>query len=195
MKRLLDIFLSFFGILFLLPLFFITGVSVAVSSTGGAFFFQQRVGKKEKVFLLAKFRTMLKNAEKEGQLTTSDTDARITSFGKILRKFKLDELPQLFNVLVGDMSLVGPRPEVPKYVALYNEEQKQVLSIRPGMTSLASIEYSKENELLAKAENPEEKYIREIMPAKLALDLQYVKEKSFLLDLKIILKTILEIVR
>jgi lipopolysaccharide/colanic/teichoic acid biosynthesis glycosyltransferase len=129
-------------------------------------------------------------SESAGQLTVGANDMRITNAGKTLRKFKLDELPQLFNVLIGDMSLVGPRPEVPKYVAMYTPEQRRVLSIRPGITDHASLLYFEENELLAQSEDPEKTYITEIMPAKLALNLQYLNSNSFRGDITIILRTV-----
>ena len=137
---------------------------------------------------------MKKDYDKKGLLTVGSSDRRVTRIGYYLRKYKLDELPQLFNVLFGSMSLVGPRPEVRKYVSLYNDEQKKVLSVKPGITDYASIEYSNENEILAKAENPEQTYIAEIMPHKLLLNLKYINEKNFGTDVKIIFKTIAKIV-
>ena len=159
-----------------------------MDSKGGAFFSQTRVGKDGKHFQLLKFRTMRPASESKGQLTVGK-DPRITKVGHTLRKYKLDEIPQLFNILKGDMSVVGPRPEVPKYVALYNEEQKKVLAVRPGLTDLASIEYINENEVLSKSTNPEETYIKEIMPHKLKLNLVYIKKQSFFFDLQLIFKT------
>ena len=133
---------------------------------------------------------MKKNAESKGQLTVGMKDNRITRSGYVIRKYKIDELPQLVNVFLGEMSVVGPRPEVPKYVLLYNEEQQNVLSIKPGITDFASIEYVRENELLSASSDPEKTYIEEIMPAKLELNLKYLREQSFLTDMKIILQTI-----
>jgi lipopolysaccharide/colanic/teichoic acid biosynthesis glycosyltransferase len=138
---------------------------------------------------------MVPDADKKGLLTVGGRDPRITRAGYFLRKYKLDELPQLINVLLGDMSLVGPRPEVRKYVDLYTAEQRQVLSVRPGITDYASLEYFEENELLAKSENPEETYICEVMPAKLKLNARYIKDVSFLTDIKIIMRTILRIIK
>lgn len=138
---------------------------------------------------------MVSNADKKGLLTVGGRDSRITRTGYYLRKYKLDELPQLINVLIGDMSLVGPRPEVRKYVQLYNEEQMKVLSVRPGITDYASIEYSNENELLGSVDNPEEVYIRQVMPAKLALNLKYIREQGLITDMKIIFMTLAKIVR
>lgn len=159
------------------------------------FYLQTRVGKNGTDFRLFKFRTMHLNADKKGLLTVGGRDPRVTSIGYYLRKYKLDELPQLFNVLFGTMSLVGPRPEVRKYVDLYNKEQQSVLSVKPGITDFASIEFINENDLLAKSLNPEETYINEIMPAKLALNLKYIEQEGLLVDVKIIINTILKIVK
>ena len=189
-KRVFDIVFSLLLLLLLSPLLLVFAFVVALSSPGGAFFSQERVGKGGRFFRLMKFRTMRPGSEAHGQLTIGGRDPRVTVVGYFLRKTKLDELPQLWNVLVGDMSVVGPRPEVPKYVALYSLEQRKVLSVRPGITGMASIDYIDENEMLARAADPEKVYIREVMPAKLALDLTYVRERSFLLDLRIILATV-----
>ena len=189
-KRIFDIFLSFLGLIILLLPFLIIALLISIDSRGGVFYKQIRVGKNGVDFKLFKFRSMRTDADKAGLLTVGGRDNRITKIGYGLRKSKMDELPQLLNVLIGDMSLVGPRPEVRKYVDLYNQEQKQVLSVKPGITDYASIEYSDENELLGKAENPEEVYINEIMPAKLKLNLKYIAEQGLLTDLKIIFKTI-----
>jgi lipopolysaccharide/colanic/teichoic acid biosynthesis glycosyltransferase len=190
MKRLFDILVSLMFVIVLLPLLLIMALAVALTSKGGAFFRQVRVGMNGKEFRLLKFRTMRPHSESAGQLTIGGRDPRITAVGYFLRKSKLDELPQLFNVLAGDMSLVGPRPEVPRYVALYNAEQRQVLSVRPGITAMSSIRYIDENELLAKAKDPEWTYIHEVMPAKLAMDLRYVREHSMALDLRILFATV-----
>jgi len=151
---------------------------------------QERIGKNSVPFKLFKFRTMKVNAEKRGQLTVGERDNRITNVGYFLRKYKLDELPQLFNVLLNQMSIVGPRPEVQRYVSLYNEEQMKVLEVKPGLTDLASLEYIDENRILGQAEDPEKTYIEEIMPKKLSLNLEYIEKQSFLFDLKIIFSTI-----
>lgn len=193
-KRLFDIIFSLAGILFLLPLFLLISLLVAFSSRGGIFYVQTRVGKGGKDFSLFKFRTMHTGAERKGLLTVGAKDSRVTRVGYFLRKYKLDELPQLFNVLFGSMSLVGPRPEVRKFVELYNEEQKKVLTVKPGITDYASIEYSNENEMLARSSTPEETYINEIMPHKLSLNLKYIREKGLMTDLRIILKTIAKVV-
>lgn len=193
MKRLFDIVFSVTGIILLLPVFIITGIWIMLDSRGGVFYRQMRVGQGGKDFGIFKFRTMHTGADKKGLLTVGGRDPRVTPAGYYLRRYKLDELPQLFNVLKGDMSMVGPRPEVRKYVDMYNDEQKGVLEIKPGITDLASIEYSDENDLLSKAANPEEEYIRVIMPHKLRLNLKYIQEKSLLLDLKIIGRTVAKI--
>ncbi len=190
LKRVFDIFFATVLLLLLFPLLLLFAMAVAFTSPGGAFFRQVRVGKEGDPFRLLKFRTMRPGSEAQGQLTIGGRDPRITGVGYFLRKTKLDELPQLWNVLIGDMSVVGPRPEVPKYVAMYSMEQRMVLSVRPGITGMASINYIDENELLARSADPERAYIEEVMPAKLALDLQYVQERNFWLDLRIILATV-----
>ena len=190
MKRLFDIIFSAVLILVLLPLGIVVSIWIVLDYFGSPFFVQQRVGLNGKNFGLLKFRSMRKNAESKGQLTVGMKDNRITRSGYFIRKYKIDELPQLVNVFLGEMSVVGPRPEVPKYVLLYNEAQQNVLSIKPGITDFASIEYVRENELLSQSPNPEQTYIKEIMPAKLELNLKYVREQSFLTDMKIILQTI-----
>lgn len=159
------------------------------------FYLQTRVGRNGQDFKLFKFRTMHTDADKKGLLTVGGHDPRVTKIGYYLRKYKLDELPQLFNVLFGTMSLVGPRPEVRKYVDLYTNEQKQVLSVRPGITDFASLEFINENDLLAKSSNPEQTYINEVMPAKLALNARYIKQQGLVTDFKIIFNTILKIVK
>lgn len=191
-KRIFDFLVALLLLLLLLPVFLLVAVIIKCDTSGKVFFIQQRVGKDNQDFGIIKFRTMIADAEKNGQLTIGN-DSRITRSGKFLRKYKLDELPQLFNVLKGDMSLVGPRPEVRKYVSLYNEEQKKVLSVKPGITDPASIRFADENHLLAGCENPEEKYIREIMPAKLKLNLEYIERQSFLNDIKILIQTVFRI--
>lgn len=194
-KRLFDIVFSFFGIIILLPPLLIISFLIIFDSRGGIFYFQQRVGKYNKDFRLIKFRTMKPDSEKTGLLTVGNNDSRITKVGAFLRKYKLDELPQLFNVLIGDMSLVGPRPEVRKYVDMYTAEQMKVLSVKPGMTDHASIEYADENELLAKQTDPESFYVEEVIPAKLKINLAYVSDHGLMSDVKIILKTFFRILR
>lgn len=195
LKRLFDILCSLTGIFLLTPVFILIALAIIVNSGTPVLYFQVRVGKGNKDFKLFKFRTMYSDAEKKGLLTVGGRDPRITPVGYYLRKFKLDELPQLFNVLIGDMSLVGPRPEVRKYVEMYTPLQKQVLNVKPGITDYASLEYINENELLAKSNDPEQTYINEVMPAKLKLNMKYIEETGLGTDLYIILRTISKIVK
>ncbi len=189
-KRIFDLLFSLMGILVLAPIFLAIAVWIKVDSPGSVFFRQVRVGQFGKEFRIYKFRTMVTNAEALGKQITVGEDPRITDCGRFLRKYKLDELRQLFNVLKGDMSLVGSRPEVPKYVALYTPEQLKVLELPPGITDLASIRFRNESELLAQAENPEEFYVKEIMPQKLELNKQYLAQANLIFDLYIILQTL-----
>lgn len=191
-KRLFDILASGIGIIVLSPVLIIIALRIKTGSDGPVFFKQVRVGQGGKEFKILKFRTMVVDAEKLGRQITVGADSRITKVGAFLRKYKLDELPQLFNVFKGDMSLVGPRPEVPRYVNMYNEEQRKVLDVKPGITDLASIRYRDENELLGQAENPDEFYINTIMPDKLALNVEYINKSNLFLDIYIIIKTILK---
>lgn len=195
MKRFLDFLIAFFALMMLLPLLLILGILVMSSGKGGVFFKQERIGKNRVPFLLLKFRSMRVDAEQSGQLTLGDRDPRITPIGVFLRKSKLDELPQLINVLKGEMSLVGPRPEVAKYVALYPEKYLAVLDVRPGITDPASIAFIEESEQLAQSADPEKTYITEILPHKLALQLTYVEEQGALKDLRVILKTVKRIIQ
>ncbi len=195
LKRLFDIFASLIGMIILLPFFVIICLMMILSCGFPIFYFQTRVGKNNRDFRLFKFRTMNKDSDKKGLLTVGGRDPRVTKIGYYLRKYKIDELPQLGNVFIGDMSLVGPRPEVRKYVDLYTKEQMNVLSVKPGITDFASLEYIHENDLLAKSSNPEQTYIKEIMPAKLFLNAKYIEQQSLLVDFKIILNTILRIVK
>lgn len=190
MKRLFDIVASGLALLVLLPLMVVLALAVALGSPGGAFFRQTRVGRNGEPFQLLKFRSMRPGSEAKGQITVGERDPRITGVGHFLRRTKLDELPQLLNILKGDMSVVGPRPEVPRYVALYTAEQREVLRVRPGLTSLASIAYINENEVLGRSADPERTYVEEVMPAKLALDLRYVRDQNLALDLRIIAGTL-----
>ena len=194
LKRAFDIFCSFIGLIILSPLFISVCLLIILTSKGGIFFLQTRVGKNNSHFKLFKFRTMFTNSDKKGLLTVGAKDPRITSVGYYLRKYKLDELPQLLNVFFGSMSLVGPRPEVRKYVDLYSAEQKKVLLVKPGITDYASLEYFSENELLAKSSSPEKTYINEIMPAKLELNKKYILKNNVWIDIKIIFKTLKKIV-
>lgn len=190
MKRLFDIVCSFFGLLVLSPLFVFLSLWVGLGSKGGVFYKQKRVGRFNKDFTLYKFRSMRVGSDKKGLLTIGGKDSRVTKAGFFIRKYKLDELPQLLNVLKGDMSFVGPRPEVRKYVDMYTERQLKVLDVRPGITDLASIKYRNENDLLAAADNPEKYYIDVVMQDKLALNLQYIETRSFFGDIKLIFRTI-----
>jgi len=194
LKRGFDVVSSLIGIILLFPFLLILWISIQLESSGGGFYRQIRVGKNGIDFRLWKFRTMQTGADKKGLLTIGGRDSRVTRIGYYLRKYKLDELPQLINVLVGDMSIVGPRPEVRKYVELYSQDQRKVLSVKPGITDYASIEYSNENELLAQSENPERTYIEEVLPAKLELNQKYLNDQGFFIDLRIIFQTIKKII-
>jgi lipopolysaccharide/colanic/teichoic acid biosynthesis glycosyltransferase len=189
-KRVFDFLCAAMGLLVLAPLFLIIAIGIKLDDRGPILFRQIRVGQLGRKFEIYKFRTMVTNAEALGKQITVGNDPRITVIGTFLRKYKLDELPQLINVLKGEMSLVGPRPEVPKYVSLYTPEQRQVLSVLPGITDLASIQFRHENELLARAPNSEQTYVEEIMPRKLALNQIYIRQSSLLFDLRIILETL-----
>lgn len=195
MKRLFDFGFAFVFLLVLLPLLVVLSLWISFESRGGPIFLQARVGRHGRNFSIWKLRTMQKHSEKGSQLTIGSADKRITRSGRWLRKYKLDELPQLVNVLKGDMSLVGPRPEVPRYVALYTEAQRKVLTVRPGITDPASLAFFEENELLANSAHPEETYIKEIMPAKLQINLEYLSRRSLWTDLRILAATALRIVR
>ena len=196
MKRLFDFTASFFGLILLTPIFVLSALWIMIDSKGPIFFRQERVGFQGINFRIHKFRTMVLNAEKKGKQITVGADSRITTAGVFLRKYKLDELPQLIDVLVGDMSLVGPRPEVPKYIDCYSDNEKHdVLSVKPGITDNASIEFRDENELLASSKDPEATYIYEVLPKKIALYRKYVRERSFFDDVIIIFKTIFLIIK
>lgn len=190
MKRLFDIVVAAVGSLLLLPLFAVVSVLIRLGSPGPVFFRQERVGLHGRLFRILKFRTMVADAPSRGPAITAGSDPRITWIGGYLRRYKIDELPQLLNVLSGDMSFVGPRPEVPRYVALYTPEQRRVLAVRPGITDPASLQYRREADMLAHAANPEEFYVHEIMPAKLQRNLEYLNRRSFARDLGIILRTV-----
>lgn len=193
-KRLFDIVASGCGLLVLSPLFVVLAIWIKLDSKGPVFYRQVRVGRNNKDFKLFKFRSMRVGADKQGLITVGGHDSRITRSGYFIRKYKLDEFPQLINVFIGDMSLVGPRPEVRKYVDMYTPEQMRVLSVRPGITDLASIRYRNENELLEQAENPDEYYEQVIMQDKLRINLEYVDNHSFWNDIKLIFMTFWEIV-
>ena len=190
-KRLFDLFLAALGLLLLAPVLLAVALWVVWDSPGPAFFRQQRVGRAGRLFHIVKFRTMHPRAETAGPPLTVGADGRITRAGHWLRRTKIDELPQLFNVLLGHMSLVGPRPEVPRYVALYPAGlREKVLSVRPGITDFASIEYRDESTLLARSTDPERTYREVVLPAKLALQARYVDEAGVLTDLRLILRTL-----
>ena len=190
LKRSFDILSSGLGLLLISPILLIVSLAITLSSKGGVFYKQSRVGLNGVNFNILKFRTMFTGSDKKGLLTVGDRDPRVTPIGYYLRKYKLDELPQLINVLIGDMSLVGPRPEVSKYVNLYSKEDRVVLSIKPGITDYASIYFRNENEILKTSDNPEKKYIEEVMPRKLELNKKYIAEKGIWTDLKIIFMTL-----
>lgn len=194
MIRFFDLFISVVGLIILLPIFIVVYILIVTTSKGGAFFVQERVGKDGKPFNLIKFRSMRINQNNQSLLTVGK-DPRITSLGMIIRKFKIDELPQLINVIKGDMSIVGPRPEVKKYVELYSESQKKILSIRPGITDYASIKFINENEILSHSNNPEETYLSKILPIKIALSMDYVYNQNLKDYFKIIFLTILRILK
>ena len=195
-KRIFDLMFILPGIIAILPVFLGIILLIKRNDSGPILFKQIRVGQHGKQFKVLKFRTMIVDAEKQGPKVTTGKDSRITQVGHYLRKYKLDELPQLFNVLKGDMSLVGPRPEVPEYVEFYSEKQKEVvLSIPPGITDLASIEFRNENELLTNSSDPVEEYKEKVLPIKLAYYEEYVSKRSLLLDFKIILKTLSAIIK
>ena len=189
MKRIFDIVASGCGLVVLSPVLLLVAIWIKLDSRGPVFYRQVRVGYKNRDFRIFKFRSMSIGADKGSLVTIGGRDPRITRSGYFIRKYKLDELPQLINVFVGDMSLVGPRPEVRHYVDYWTEEQMHVLDVRPGITDPASIKFRNENELMGKAENPEEYYINVIMQQKIQLYLEYVKNASFLYDLKLIFKT------
>lgn len=195
MKRIFDICVSFIVLMLFLPFGILISIAILCESKGGVFYRQQRVGKNGVPFRLWKFRTMRVNADKLGKLTVGMRDPRITRVGYFIRKSKLDEFPQFINVLLGEMSVVGPRPEVQEYVDLYTPEQREVLSVKPGITDYASLEYFKENELLGKSDNPRETYINEIMPAKIALNKKYIANPTLSQDIKIMWLTFLKMVK
>ena len=194
MKRTFDFLASSLGLCLLSPLFLLVAIAIRLESPGPVFFRQDRVGKDGENFLIYKFRSMVANASEIGPLITTAGDARITRVGRFLRRTKLDELPQLLNVWRGEMSLVGPRPEVPTYVALYNERQREVLSVRPGITDPASIAYADEEEILGEASDPARVYVEEVLPRKLELNLQYIEKMSLHYDVWVIWKTIWKVV-
>lgn len=193
-KRVFDVFFSVAGLLFLSPVFIVVIIFLKLDSKGSIFYKQLRVGLNQKNFELIKFRTMYANSDRAGLLTIGDHDSRITRVGCWLRKYKVDELPQLINILKGEMSFVGPRPEVLKYVMLYDAFQKKVLTVKPGITDWASIQYIDESELLANADDPESFYINTIIPSKITENLKYIEHHNLWVDLKIISYTLKSII-
>lgn len=195
MIRFFDILFSIIGLVLLSPLFTVLYLLIRIESQGGGFYSQERIGKNGKPFKLFKFRSMRIGSDKKGLITIGEKDNRITKTGFILRKYKLDELPQLWNVFIGDMSLVGPRPEVKKYTDLYTEDQKQVLQVRPGITDWASIKYVDENKILGESKDPDDAYVNLIMPNKIKLNMVYIQHQTLGEYFKIIFTTFKEIVR
>lgn len=193
MKRLFDVFFSALGIIICIPFFIIAAILVKLDSSGPILFTQERIGKEFKPFKIYKYRTMKKVGEQDGPKITITGDNRITGIGRLLRKYKIDELPQLFNVLKGDMSFVGPRPEISEYVNLFKTAYEKLLSIRPGITDPASICYSNEEILLSGSDNWEENYRKIVLPEKIKLSLHYVDNHNIITDLRLIVKTILKI--
>jgi len=194
LKQILDIALSTVGLLLLLPFFIIASILIKRESKGPVFYKQLRIGLNGKSFYIYKFRTMEVEADREGLPITGADDPRLTKVGRLLRKIKLDEMPQLLNVLKGEMSLVGPRPEVPEYVELYTDEQKKILTVKPGMTDPATVYFRNEEELLAQADDKESFYINEIIPVKMRLYLRYIENRSLLYDIKLIFLEVLALI-
>jgi lipopolysaccharide/colanic/teichoic acid biosynthesis glycosyltransferase len=189
-KRALDIAVAAIGMIVLLPIMLIVAISIKCDSRGAVFFKQKRIGKDFRAFLIYKFRTMRENSELSGPVITVGDDSRITRIGRFLRKTKLDELPQLINVLKGEMSLVGPRPELPRFVELFQREYAEILTVRPGITDLASLKYHDEAKLMDQFPNPEEEYLRSILPDKIRLAREYIDRSSIVFDLNLILRTV-----
>lgn len=190
-KRSIDIAASMAGLVVASPLLLMIAIAIRLTSRGPILFRQERIGRQMVPFQILKFRTMVPDAPKLGGALTAGRDPRITRIGAVLRRTKLDELPQLWNVLVGDMSLVGPRPEVRKYVELYADDFRELLQVRPGITDLASLKYRHESDILGRADDPEAEYVRRILPDKIRLGKEYLRRSSLWLDLTIIVKTIL----
>ena len=195
-KRIFDFIAALVGLILLSPMFVLIAIAIKLDDGGSVFFKQTRVGRDWRLFKILKFRTMVMDAEKRGKQITTANDPRVTKVGKFLRKYKLDEFPQLINVIKGDMSLVGPRPEVPKYARIYKNAYDLILRVRPGITDYASIYFIEENKLVnSQTQDPEELYIKEIMPAKIEFYKKYVNEISFWIDLKLIFLTLLKILK
>ena len=193
LKRILDIIFSISLLIALLPLFLIIIFLINLETKGGAFYTQIRVGKFNANFKIIKFRSMYAGADLKGYLTVGDKDARITKVGYFLRKYKLDELPKLINILKGEMSFVGPRPEVRQFIDLLDKDQLEMLSVRPGLTDFASLKYVNESEILRESDDPERKYIEDILPEKVRLGIDYIKKSNLYLDIKLVFMTIYQI--
>jgi lipopolysaccharide/colanic/teichoic acid biosynthesis glycosyltransferase len=195
MKRAFDLLFSFTILTLFLPFGILISMLIMIGSKGGVFYRQERIGRHGKPFMLLKFRSMRIDSDQQGKLTVGMNDSRITQIGLFIRKYKLDEFPQFINVLLGEMSIVGPRPEVEEFVSLYNTSQKRVLEVKPGVTDYASIEYFNENAILAEANDPKKTYIEIIMPEKIRLNEKYISNPTLAHDLKIIFQTILRILK
>ena len=194
MKRVFDFTLSALGLLILGPLFVLVAILIKLDSPGPIFFRQERMGQGFRPFLIYKLRTMIQNAHTQGPLVTAGRDSRVTRVGGVLRRTKIDELPQLLNVLKGEMSFVGPRPEVRKYAEMFRQDYEEILRIKPGITDLASLKYRHETEVLGRSSNPEEQYVTEILPDKIKLAKEYLMMSSFWVDMRVITKTIFKMV-
>jgi len=190
MKRTFDIGVSFVGLILLSPLMLLAALAIKLDSPGPIMFRQKRIGKGFRPFLIYKFRTMVQGASDRRRSLTVGDDPRITSSGRFLRRTKIDEIPQLINVLKGDMSFVGPRPEVPEFVELFREDYEETLTVRPGITDLASVKYRDEAAVLGHCNNPQEEYLRHVLPDKINLNKEYIRRSSFFFDLTLILKTV-----
>lgn len=193
-KRIFDFLFAFLGLVLLFPLLVIITVFIKLDSKGPILFIQARVGQHNKEFNIYKFRTMYLKSQKKGLLTIGDNDSRVTKIGYFLRKYKIDEFPQLINIIKGDMSFVGPRPELRYYVNFYTEDDMVIFKLKPGITGLASLEYRDEVELLKKAKDPEKYFIETIIPDKLSYNKRYLKQQNFLFDIKLIFKTIYKVI-
>jgi len=195
MKRIFDLFFSILGLILLLPFFLIIAILIKLDSKGTIFYLQERIGKNGIPFKIFKFRTMVEDADKKGLLSLGKKDNRITRVGRFLRKTKFDELPQLINVLKGDMSFVGPRPEVKKYTDLYTDKQRKILEVRPGITDYASLKYIDEEQILGDSTNPEKTYVEKIMQDKININLEYLQNRNLLQDIKLIFETVFKMFR
>jgi len=193
MKRVFDILMATIGLILLSPLFLLVAVLIKLDSPGPIFFRQERIGKRFRSFLIYKFRTMVEHAAQIGTEITYGKDPRITRIGRLLRETKIDELPQIINVLKGEMSLVGPRPEIRQYVELFQRDYEEILKVRPGISDMASLKYSDEGSLLGNSRNPREEYISRVLPDKIRLAREYIKHSSLVFDLRLIFKTLLKL--